>query len=110
MVFHRIDVEGMKKCFGFDSILIEVFFCIADSNSRHHQQRRSNESGSSNNATSITAQAQPLIQSSPQLQSVQQPEHEQRRHIKPQTNDRSEPTAARSNAREARPTGTRPKD
>ncbi|XP_055295327.1 uncharacterized protein LOC129565025 isoform X2 [Sitodiplosis mosellana] len=81
----------------------------SDGNSRHRQQRRPNESGSGINA-SITAQAQPFIQSSPQLQSVQQPEREQRCHIKPQTDERSQPTAARSNAREVRPTGTRPKD
>lgn len=90
-------------------MLIRVF-CIADGHTRHYQQRRSNESRSSDNATSITAQTQPFIQSSPQLQSVQQPEREQRRHIKPQTNDRSKPSAARSTAREDRPTGTRPKD
>lgn len=75
-----------------------------------HSQRKSNESGrSSDNAASITAQAQPVIQSSPQLQSVQQSEREHRRHIKPQTNDRSEPTA-RSTTRETRPTGARRKD
>lgn len=72
-------------------------------------QRKSNESGSINNATNITTQTQPFIQSSPQLQSVQQSEYDQRRHIKPQANDRSEPTT-RSATREARPTGARRKD
>lgn len=79
--------------------------CFADNQS----QCKSTESGSSNNATNITAQTQPFIQSSPQLQSVQQSEYEHRRHIKPQTNERSEPTS-RSTTREARPTGARRKN
>ncbi|XP_031617404.1 uncharacterized protein LOC116337171 isoform X2 [Contarinia nasturtii] len=85
----------------------------SDSNSRNNQQHRTNESRNiGNNATNITAQTQPVIQSSPQLQSVQQPEQQhQRRHIKPQTNDRSDSTTTRTTARETRPTGgTRPKD
>lgn len=87
------------------SIVLNEFFCIAGIDS----QRKSSESDRIRHIpTSITTQAQPLIQSSPELQSIQQPAREQHRHTKPQTNDRSE-SAARSTSREARPTGARPR-
>lgn len=96
-------------------LIVICIFIFAGSNSCNNQQRRTNESRNiGNNATNITAQTQPVIQSSPQLQSVQQPEHQhERRHVKPQTNDRSDSAATRTTARETRPTGdinARPKD
>lgn len=85
-------------------------FKFTDIRTQYTQQRKPSESGSNNvNAANVTAQTQPLVQSSSQLQSIQPTDREQRRHAKPQTNDRSESTT-RSNAREARPTGTRRKD
>lgn len=57
----------------------------------HEQQRRNEHSFERNvNATNSTAQTKPIIQSSPQLQSIQQ--SGQQRHAKPQQTRFEQPT------------------
>lgn len=102
-------------------IFRSIFF-ITEHNSQCSSKRKSSAGSNSINGTNVAAQAQPVVQSPPELQSIQQQQQQQlrayeqqyrQRHIESQqANDRSEPTAATtcSTAREARPTGTKRKN
>lgn len=97
-------------------------FSLAEHHSQCSSKRKSSAGSNGINGTDVAAQTQPIIQSSPELQSIQQQQQQQlrayeqqyrQRHIESQqTNDRSELTAAatRATAREARPTGTKRKN
>lgn len=97
-------------------------YLFAEHHSQCSSKRKSSAGSNSIDGTNVAAQAQPIVQSSPELQSIQQQQQQQlrayqqqyrQRHIESQqANDRSEPAAAtaRSTAREARPTGTKRKN
>lgn len=114
MLFACLVISFYRFVNNIFEICLICFFVVTEHNSQCSSKRKSSAGSNSINGTNVTTQTQPIIQPSSELQSIQQQreyEQQHRHNIESQTtNDRSEPTATRSTAREARPTGTKRKN